>query len=121
MTATEVRPKPNVAAGRLGRQVRAGIIQHVKGTLAKVDGVVVFRVEKVATRDLNNLRNSLGNHQASLVMVKNSLCRLAFRELGWTGLEQTLEGTCGISPVRGDLSAVCRLLSNFSKDHEGFV
>jgi large subunit ribosomal protein L10 len=121
MSATAARSKTNSAADRLGRQVRTGIVRHVKGSLTEINGVVVFRVEKVATKEINALRTTLESNQSSLFMVKNSLARLAFRELGWAGLEQSLEGTCGISPVQGDISAVCRLLHNFSKDHEGFV
>lgn len=106
---------------RLGHQVRVGLVRDLKSALGGVDTLIVARVDRVATRDLNQLRQALNLEQASFLMVKNSLCRLVFRDLGWSDVAATLEGTCGISPVKGDVNKVSRLLAGFSKDHEGFV
>ena len=102
----------------LGRQVRTAWMRDLNHTLGDVDGVVVAKLDHVPTRDLNKLRHSL---DGSLYIVKNSLCRIAFREKGWADLEKALEGTCAISPVRGDLAALAKLLVQFQKDHDGFV
>lgn len=103
---------------RLGQQVRASWVRDLNGSLKGVDAVVVAKLVKVPTRDLNKLRDSL---DGSFYVVKNSLCRIAFREKGWTDLEKVLEGTCAISPIEGDAVAVAKLLVQFAKDHEGFV
>ncbi len=46
---------------------------------------------------------------------------MAFKDLGWEGLEKKVEGTSAISTVRGEVTTVCKLLATFSKDHEGFI
>ncbi|MDO8729613.1 MAG: 50S ribosomal protein L10 [Candidatus Omnitrophota bacterium] len=103
---------------RLGQKVRAVWVRDLNSFLSKVDTVVVAKVEKVPTRDLNRLRQALNG---SLYVVKNSLCRIAFREKGWTDLEKSLEGTCAVSPIEGDPVAAAKLLVQFAKEHEGFV
>ena len=103
---------------RLGQKVRAAWVRDLGNSLSKVETVVVARVEKVPTRDLNQLRQSLNG---SFYVVKNSLCRIAFREKGWADLEKSLEGTCAVSPIEGDVVAAAKLLVQFAKGHEGFV
>lgn len=106
---------------RMGQQVRVGLVRDLKTTLSGVDTLVVAKVDRVATRNLNQLRRALSLEQASFLMVKNSLCKVAFKDLGWVDLGKTLEGTCGVSSIQGDVSKISRLLAGFSKDHEGFV
>ena len=103
---------------RLGRQVRASWVRDLNSFLSHAETVVVAKLERVPTRDLNRLRQSLNG---SFYIVKNSLCRIAFREKGWADLEKVLEGTCAVSPVEGDVAAVAKLLVQFAKDHDGFV
>ena len=102
----------------LGRQVRDSWVRDLNTTLAQAEGGVVAKLDHVPTRDLNKLRHSL---DGSLVVVKNSLCRIAFKEKGWTDLEKALDGTCAISPVRGDVVALAKLLVQFQKEHDGFA
>ena len=111
---TAVPEKPR----RLGQQVRTAWVRDLNNSLSHVDAVVVAKVEKVPARDLNQLRQSLNG---SLYVVKNSLCRIAFREKGWTDLGKVLEGTCAISPIEGDVAAVAKMMVQFQKDHEGFM
>ncbi len=106
---------------RLGRRVRARWVQDMGKALSAVDSVVVAQMGKVPTRDLNQLRQQLQSQEGSFNVVKNALCRLAFREKGWSDLEKHLQGTCGITPIRGDAVAAAKLLVQFAKDHEGFV
>ncbi len=113
--------RPSVAENHLGRQMRAGVVREFKKTLSGIETIVVVRIERVSTRELNRLRQSLQGLEANLFLVKNSLCRRAFRELGWEDLEKVLTGTCAVSPVKGEVGAVAKLLVTFSKDHEGFT
>lgn len=106
---------------RLGRELRGSWIREIEGVLEGAESVIVAKMERVEARELNKLRNQLESLQGSFHIVKNSLCRIVFRSRGWEELEGLFEGTCGISPVRGDMAAACKLLVQFSKDHEGFV
>ena len=106
---------------RLGQQVRSGLVRDLKKELSDVDTVVMAKLDRVPTRKLNELRQSLETKNASFLVVKNSLCRLVFQDLGFAGLETAVEGTCGVSPIRGDVAAVSKLLTQFAKEHEGFL
>ena len=99
-----------------------GRVRGLKELLCDAQALVVVRVGGVPTRELNQLRNSLIAQQANLTIVKNSLSRIALRDLGWVELEKHLEGgTCGLAPIRGELSAVAKLLAAFSKGHDRFT
>ena len=106
---------------RIGRQVRESLIRDLKRSLEDAQTVVVARIAGLPAGELNHLRQSLEAYQGSFHIVKNSLCRVTFRQMGREGLEPMLEGTCGVGSVRGDIAAICKFLVQFSKDHEGFV
>ncbi|MBI3322369.1 MAG: 50S ribosomal protein L10 [Candidatus Omnitrophica bacterium] len=113
--------KSSGSEAKLGRKVRTRWMHDMGKQLSTVDSVVVAQVKKVPTRELNQLRQRLESQDGSFSVVKNALCRLAFREKGWTDLEAHLQGTCGITPIRGDAVAAAKLLVQFAKDHEGFI
>ena len=116
MSQTLASPAENPV--RLGQQVRIGWVRELTGVLSQVETVVIAKIERVPARNINQLRRALGG---SFYVVKNSLCRLAFRQRGWNELEKFLQGTCGVGAIQGDAAAACKLLVQFSKDHEGFV
>ncbi len=105
----------------LGRALKEKWVDELKRSLKGTDTVVLTKFDRISAKDVNVLRQKLQGVEASLYMVKNRLCQLVFRDLGWKDLESMLEGTCGISSVRGDAAAVAKLLVDFSKEHEGFV
>lgn len=109
------------AEARIGRQVRSAMIREMKKDLSGAQTLVVFQTQNVPARDINALRRSLQQMDGNLLMVKNTLAALTFQELGWKDLEKQLAGTCGVAPVRGEVTAAAKLLAGFSKDHEGFV
>ena len=106
---------------RLGQKVRTRLVRDLAASFNGAEAVIVVKADRVSAKNLNQLRISLQSSEANLLMVKNTLCRVAFRGMGWNDLEKVLQGTCGITPVRGDVAAACKLLAAFSKDHEGFV
>ena len=119
--AQEVIQESEPKKVRLGQKVRAAIVRDLERKLSGIEVIVVARMDHVSTQDVNGLRQTLSHHEASFFVVKNSLCQRVFRDLGWAVLGEMLEGTCGVSPIRGDVGAVCKLLAAFSKGHEGFV
>ena len=117
---TQAVATPAAGKPRLGRQVRSAWMRDLNVALAETGSVVIAKADRVPTRELNHLRQKLQPMDGSVLVVKNSLCRLTFRNLGWADLEKMVEGTCVVSSIRGDAAAACKLLVQFSKDHEGF-
>ena len=119
VAVAEALEKPS----RIGQLVRESWIRDLEEALKGSESVVVIQISKVGTRDLNKLRRELTPLQGSFYVVRNSLCRIAFRERGWKELDGLLNGTCAIASVtgEGDVAAVCKLLVQFAKDREGFV
>lgn len=106
---------------RIGKAVRTGWADTLRRSLSETDTLVIARFERISAQDLGQLRRKLQQAEASLHTVKNSLCRIVFRDLGWDQLGSMLDGTCGVAPIRGDASQVAKLLAQFSKGHEGFT
>jgi large subunit ribosomal protein L10 len=106
---------------RMGQKVRAGLARDLKSRLENLESLVVVKTEQVPAQDLNQLRRNLEASDSELTIVKNSLCRVVFKELGWDPLGSLLDGTCGVTSVKGDIVATCRTLAAFAKDHEGLV
>lgn len=104
----------------LGRQVRNTWVRDIHAVLAEANSVVVAAAQKVPTRSLNQLRQNLQPMDGSVLVVKNSLCRLVFKNLGWGDLDKMVDGTCVVSSVRGDTAAAVKLLVQFAKENEGF-
>jgi large subunit ribosomal protein L10 len=106
---------------RTGTKVRHALLKDVKKAVDGAQAIVITKWEKVPTRDLNGLRTSLKGIDSNFFVVKNSLSRIVCREQGWAELEKVFEGTCAITPVKGDVAAAAKLLAAFQKGHEGFV
>ncbi|MCM8811930.1 MAG: 50S ribosomal protein L10 [Candidatus Omnitrophica bacterium] len=100
---------------------RSSIYRELKAQVEASGAVVVSSVQKVPARELNRLRFSLRDIDSNFMIAKNSISRILCREQGWQDMEKLFEGTCAISPVKGDAAKVCKLLATFQKDHEGFV
>ena len=108
-------------SGRVGAGLRRRWVSELGKDLSEVEAILVARLERVPTAELNRLRHTLAAQDSTFQVVKNSLCRLVFRDRGWSQLEKLLDGTCGVSPVRGDATAVTKLLVQFARGREGFT
>lgn len=105
----------------LGRQVRERWVRDLRQDLEKAEAVVVARMVGVPAGEVNKLRQSLAACDGSFHVIKNSLCKVAFRDLGWIGLDSMLQSTCGVGSIRGDAAAACKFFVQFAKQNEGFV
>src|SRR4051794_36261629 len=88
---------PNTAKGEKGRALAARF-RAAQGTLfSDFRGLTV--------KDAMELRAQLRVHDATFVVAKNTLTKLAAREAGLDGVEDLLQGPTGIVFADGDLIA----------------
>lgn len=64
---------------------------------------------------MTELRSKLRSTKSRLLVVPNSFLSLASRDLGWSGVEQFLNGPTAMITGTGDVSAVAKVLQEFAK------
>ncbi|RRD47013.1 50S ribosomal protein L10 [Tessaracoccus sp. OH4464_COT-324] len=77
---------------------------------------VLTEYRGLTVKDLQTLRRSFGG-DATYAVAKNTLTRIAAKEAGIEGLEETLTGPTAIAFISGDVATVTKGLKNFAKDN----
>ncbi len=93
----------------------AKLAESLKGAQSGI--LVDYRGTTVA--DDTKLRRDMRENGVTYGIVKNTLLRFAFNEIGYNELDEHLEGTTAIA-YSDDAIAPARVLANFAKDHENF-
>jgi large subunit ribosomal protein L10 len=92
--------------------------KKIKANLKESNSVFVINYSKLSGPDLNSLRLSLRNSNASLFVIKNTVARRALKDSGLESLTKTIEGPCGLIFSKEEPVDVSRVLCDFAKSHE---
>jgi large subunit ribosomal protein L10 len=104
---------------KVGLVVREKIVEEIKDKVKDTHGCFFVNFNKVKAYPYNMLRNNLRTTGANLLVTKNSLFKRAFEDLGWKDLEPLLAAELGVVFVYDkDIVKVCKILVEFSKEHE---
>ncbi|MBU1122663.1 MAG: 50S ribosomal protein L10 [Candidatus Omnitrophota bacterium] len=104
---------------RIGLVVRENIIDEIKNKAQDTNGCFFVRFNKVKAFPYNCLRNTLHKVESKVLVVKNSLLKMAFGDLGWEQVDSFLDGETGVVFVYGkDVVEACKVIVNFSKEQE---
>lgn len=90
----------------------------IKENLEGANSVFVVKHARLSSPDLSALRQLLKNTNATMFIVRNSVTRRVLAKTEFEGLSQYIEGSCGLVFAKDEPVSTCRLLYNFSKDHE---
>ena len=98
------------------KQIVADIEENLKGAAA---GVLVD-YKGITVEDDTKLRKQLREAGVHYGVYKNTLIRFAFNEVGFSALDDVLNGTTALA-YSEDLVASAKILCDFAKDHENFT
>lgn len=90
----------------------------IKKNLKQSDSVFIVRYSGLSSPDITALRRSLTAIKADLFVVKNSVARRAFKSSSFEDLGKFIEGPCGLIFIKEEPVNVCRVLCDFSRNHE---
>ncbi|HHY31622.1 MAG TPA: 50S ribosomal protein L10 [Firmicutes bacterium] len=93
-------------------------VQEIREMLSKSQAVVLANYRGLNVAAMTELRRKLGEAGAEFKVVKNTLARIASREVGLAGLEQYLEGPTAIAFASGDPVAPAKVISEFTREHK---
>ena len=83
--------------------------------------VVVSHYSGMSVANVTELRSKLREAGVTHTVVKNTLARIAAREVGMESLVPLLSGPTVVSISKTDLVAPAKVLVNYAKDHEKLV
>ena len=102
-------------ATREPRPDKVAVVAEIVGKLRDSQAVFVSEYRGLSVGQLATVRNALRPNDAEHVVYKNTLARLAVREVGLEGLEEFLTGPTALTFVKGDVAGAAKALRDSSK------
>jgi large subunit ribosomal protein L10 len=100
---------------------KSAVVDEVRDRLAQSDAVIVTEYRGMTVAALATLRRALRPLGAEYRVVKNTLARHGAREAGVVDLVEMLKGPSALAFVKGDPSAVAKVLRDAAKDNPALV
>jgi len=103
---------------QIAKDCKKYMIKELSNKFHSSSGLFVTDVAGLPNKELEALRRNLRTSKADYMVVKNSICRLALKELKLDQLNNLIEGTIGIGIGGDDPVLTSKILVNFSRDHK---
>jgi large subunit ribosomal protein L10 len=97
------------------RADKVAVVSEIAAKLGAADAVFVAEYRGLTVPQIANVRTALRPTGAQLVIYKNTLARLAVREVGLDGLEELLTGPTALTFVSGDVAGAAKALRDSAK------
>lgn len=104
----------------MSRKVKELMEGHLRGGFEGISECAVVSMRGVSGTDNNEMRGALRDQEISLTVVKNSLARRAFSELGMAPMGELLDGPCAIAIGGETVVDLLRELMGWDKKIEAF-
>ena len=103
------------------RPAKVAVVSEVRERLSSSSGAILTEYRGLNVSELANLRRSLREAGGQYKIYKNTLVRLAVRELGLEELLEMLLGPTAIAFVDGDAATVAKSLRDFARTNPNLV
>lgn len=100
------------------RTLKEAKVQEIKGKLEKAEAAILANYQGLNVEEDTELRKKLREAGVEYKVYKNTLTKLAAKELGLDGINEYLEGPVSIAIGYEDPTAPARILNDFAKDHK---
>ena len=107
-------------AGREPRPEKVALVADVRSRMESSDAVLFTEYRGLNVSEMAELRAALSPVGATYKIYKNTLARVAARELE-LDIEDYLLGPTGLTFIDGDPAAVAKVLDGYRKSHDVFV
>jgi large subunit ribosomal protein L10 len=103
------------------RPEKVAVVDEVRDKLAEADAALLTEYRGLTVKQLADLRRQLRPTGAEYKVYKNTLVRLAAREVVEDRLDSLLTGPTAIAFVHGDVAAVAKTLRDFARTNQALV
>ncbi len=100
------------------RMIKEAKVQEIKEKLEKAQAVILTNYQGLTVEEDTQLRKQFREAGVEYKVFKNTLVKLALKELGIEGLDEHLEGPVSMALGYEDPTAPGRVISAFMKEHK---
>lgn len=104
----------------MARPDKAAAVAEIVESFNESAGAVLTEYRGLTVKQLQELRRALGEN-ANYAVVKNTLTKLAAKEVGVEGFDDLLNGPTAIAFINGDLVEAAKGLRDFAKANPALV
>ena len=101
----------------MARPEKVAAVAEVKEKLEGAKGSVLTDYRGLKVQELAELRKNLKESGVEYKVYKNTLTKIAIKDIGLDGLSEFLEGPTAIAFSADDPVVAAKLLNDFSKEH----
>ena len=98
---------------KVGQLYRESLVDKVKKGVADNDNVFLLSYSNVSGLQMSDLRKNLKQTGANVCVTKNSVARLALKEMEYEGLSEKVSGQTALVWGGADSSEISKILINF--------
>ena len=99
----------------MARPDKVAAVEEIAARFKETDAVLLTEYRGLHVGDIAEVRNALREAEAEYKVLKNTLARIAVREVGLEDLVALLEGPTAIAFVKGDVAAAAKALDAAAK------
>lgn len=99
----------------MARPEKVAAVQDISRRLREADAALLTEYRGLRVADIAEVRRALRAAGADYKVLKNTLARIAVREVGLDELAEQLTGPTAIAFVKGDVAAVAKALDEAAK------
>jgi large subunit ribosomal protein L10 len=103
------------------RPSKVALVEALAERFDTAEAVFVTEYRGLKVHDLEALRRELRGVESEFKVAKNTLARIAARQVGLEALEPLLEGPTGLVFASGDAAAVAKKLRDFGRANPALV
>jgi large subunit ribosomal protein L10 len=98
------------------REEKETLVEQFREKVGRADAAFLADYRGIASNDINELRKSLRGADVELVIMKNSLARIALKDTAYEPISKELAGTMAIALSFKDAAGAAKQLTTFAKD-----
>ncbi len=102
----------------MNKEQKAAVVEQVAAQIQESEAVFAVDYRGISVQQAAELRERLGEADATLRVVKNTLTRRAVEQAGADDLGELLEGPTAFTFVRGDAALAAKALATFRKEND---
>ncbi|HEX2240776.1 MAG TPA: 50S ribosomal protein L10, partial [Actinomycetota bacterium] len=106
---------------RTVRPEKAEAVKEIAGQFSDSEAAILTEYRGLRVADIADVRGALRQAGAEYKVLKNTLARIAVREVGLEDLVEQLEGPTAVVFVRGDLVEAAKALDEAAKKYPVLV
>ena len=97
------------------------VVSEITESIKNAQSVSIIEYRGLGVKDLEELRRTLRKENSSFKVYKNTLVAIAAKELGYSGVEDHLQGPNAFVFSNTDEVSAPKVLAKFAKAHEEIV